>query len=169
MERYRPDLLWFDGEWERAEEQWGIGELADRILAVRPDTVLNARMLGRGDYATPEQGVPLRAPDGPWELCPTVNDSWGYRHHDHRHKSVGRLVRYFTETIGAGGNLLLDVGPRAARGPRPRPPRRRRARPYRRPYGPPGIGSLRERSATARSESAPTPASVRPRSGTMCL
>lgn len=110
--RYRPDLLWFDGEWERSEEQWGIDALADEILAVHPQTVLNARMLGRGDYATPEQGVPLRAPDGPWELCLTVNDSWGYQGHDHRHKSVGQLVRYFTETIGAGGNLLLDVGPR---------------------------------------------------------
>jgi alpha-L-fucosidase len=110
--RYRPDLLWFDGEWERAEEQWGIDELADEILAVNPLTVLNARMLSRGDYATPEQGVPMTAPEGPWELCLTVNDSWGYQGHDHRHKSVGQLVRYFTETIGAGGNLLLDVGPR---------------------------------------------------------
>jgi alpha-L-fucosidase len=110
--RYRPDLLWFDGEWERSAEQWGIDELADEILAVNPDTVLNARMLSRGDYATPEQGAPLRAPEGPWELCLTVNDSWGYQAHDDRHKSVGRLVRHFTETIGAGGNLLLDVGPR---------------------------------------------------------
>lgn len=110
--RYRPDLLWFDGEWERSEEQWGIDELADRILAVNPRTVLNARMLSRGDYATPEQGVPIQAPDGPWELCLTVNDSWGYQAQDDQHKSVGRLVRYFAETIGAGGNLLLDVGPR---------------------------------------------------------
>jgi alpha-L-fucosidase len=110
--RYRPDLLWFDGEWERSEEQWGIEELADEIVAVNPLTVLNARMLGRGDYATPEQGVPMTAPEGPWELCLTVNDSWGYQGHDDRHKSVGQLVRYFTETIGAGGNLLLDVGPR---------------------------------------------------------
>lgn len=110
--RYRPDLLWFDGEWERSEEQWGIGELADQILAVNPATVLNARMLSRGDYATPEQGVPMRAPDGPWELCLTINESWGYQGDDHSHKSVGQLVRYFAETIGAGGNLLLDVGPR---------------------------------------------------------
>ncbi|SEN85061.1 alpha-L-fucosidase [Actinacidiphila rubida] len=110
--RYRPDLLWFDGEWERSEEQWGIGELADQIVAVTPETVLNARMLSRGDYATPEQGVPLEPPAGPWELCLTVNDSWGYQGQDHRHKSVGQLVRYLTETIGAGGNLLLDVGPR---------------------------------------------------------
>jgi alpha-L-fucosidase len=110
--RYRPDLLWFDGEWERSGQQWGIGELADEILAVNPHTVLNARMLSRGDYATPEQGVPLQPPDGPWELCLTVNDSWGHQGHDHRHKSVRQLVRYLTETIGAGGNLLLDVGPR---------------------------------------------------------
>lgn len=110
--RYRPDLLWFDGEWERSPEQWGIEELADEILAVNPRTVLNARMLHRGDYATPEQGVPLTPPDGPWELCLTVNDSWGHQGHDDRHKSVGQLVRYFTETIGAGGNLLLGVGPR---------------------------------------------------------
>lgn len=69
-------------------------------------------MLSHGDYATPEQGVPLQAPDGPWELCLTVNDSWGFQHRDHNHKSIRQLVRYFAETIGAGGNLLLDVGPR---------------------------------------------------------
>ncbi|OON71364.1 alpha-L-fucosidase [Streptomyces tsukubensis] len=112
VSRFRPDLLWFDGEWERAEEQWGLGELAERILVREPETVLNARMLSHGDYATPEQGVPLRAPDGPWELCLTVNDSWGYQHADTHQKSVRQLVRYFTETIGMGGNLLLAVGPR---------------------------------------------------------
>ncbi|MFD9589315.1 alpha-L-fucosidase [Streptomyces sp. NPDC059980] len=112
VDRFRPDLLWFDGEWERTEEQWRMRELADLIVAGNPDTVLNARMLSHGDYATPEQGVPLRAPDGPWELCLTVNGSWGHRPDDRDFKSVGQLVRYFTETIGLGGNLLLAVGPR---------------------------------------------------------
>jgi alpha-L-fucosidase len=112
VDRFRPDLLWFDGEWERTEEQWRMRELAELILAGNPDTVLNARMLGYGDYATPEQGVPLQAPDGPWELCLTVNDSWSYRPKDRDFKSVRQLVRYFTETIGMGGNLLLGVGPR---------------------------------------------------------
>ncbi|WP_261719945.1 alpha-L-fucosidase [Streptomyces sp. FZ201] len=110
--RYRPDLLWFDGEWERTEEQWRIPELAALIRSEVPDVVLNARMLSEGDYATPEQGAPVIPPDGPWELCLTVNDSWGFQHQDHNHKSVAQLVRYLTETIGGGGNLLLDVGPR---------------------------------------------------------
>lgn len=109
---HRPDLLWFDGEWERSQEQWRMGELAQEILALNPQTVLNSRMLDYGDYATPEQGLPVQAPDGPWELCLTINDSWGYQHRDHNHKSVRQLVRYFTETIAMGGNLLLDVGPR---------------------------------------------------------
>ncbi|QKW05338.1 alpha-L-fucosidase [Streptomyces sp. NA04227] len=112
VDRFAPDLLWFDGEWERTEEQWRMGDLAAQIHAGNPHTILNARMLSHGDYATPEQGVPLHAPDGPWELCLTVNDSWGFQHNDHHHKSVRQLVRYFTETIGMGGNLLLDVGPR---------------------------------------------------------
>ncbi len=121
VERFRPDVLWFDGEWERTEEQWRMGKLAELILAGNPDTILNARMLSHGDYATPEQGVPLIAPDGPWELCLTINDSWSYRAEDRDFKSVRQLVRYFTETIGMGGNLLL--GParwRTARSPRSR-------------------------------------------------
>lgn len=114
VDRFHPDLLWFDGEWERSEQQWRLAPLAERILTADPRTVLNARMLSYGDYATPEQGLPMRAPDGPWELCLTINDSWGFRQSDTNFKSVGQLVRYFAETIGLGGNLLLDVGPTAA-------------------------------------------------------
>ncbi|MEV1082611.1 alpha-L-fucosidase [Streptomyces sp. NPDC050211] len=110
--RYKPDLMWFDGEWDRSEEQWRIPELAALIRSEVPDVVFNARMLSEGDYATPEQGAPVVPPEGPWELCLTINDSWGHQHHDHNHKSVDQLVRYFTETIGGGGNLLLSVGPR---------------------------------------------------------
>ncbi|WP_030743522.1 alpha-L-fucosidase [Streptomyces sp. NRRL F-5135] len=110
--RFRPDLLWFDGEWERTEEQWRVRELAALIRAEAPACVLNARLPGAGDYATPEQGVPIEPPPGPWELCLTLNDSWGHRHDDHNHKSTGQLIRHLAETIGAGGNLLLSVGPR---------------------------------------------------------
>jgi alpha-L-fucosidase len=110
--RYRPDLLWFDGEWERSDAQWGARELGDRILEAAPGTLINGRLRTHADYATPEQALPFAAPDGPWELCLTVNDSWGYQGADENWKSVRQLVRFFAETIGMGGNLLLDVGPR---------------------------------------------------------
>lgn len=112
LERFSPDLLWFDGEWERDPDQWGVAEIRALIERLGPDTVVNGRMLGFGDYATPEQGVPIDPPAGPWELCLTINDSWGYQPGDDNYKSVRQLVRIFAETIGGGGNLLLDVGPR---------------------------------------------------------
>jgi alpha-L-fucosidase len=112
VEKYAPDLLWFDGDGDRSEGQWRMRELRDELLSLKSDLVFNGRMGGYGDYTTPEQGVPITAPDTPWELCYTLNDSWGYRHTDVNHKSVGQLVRTFAETIGAGGNLLLAVGPR---------------------------------------------------------
>lgn len=112
LERFEPDLLWFDGEWERSPQQWRMAELAEEIRTLCPHTVVNGRLTGHGDYATPEQGVPIEPPDQPWELCLTVNDSWGYQPQDTRHKSPRQLVRIFAETISGGGNLLLDVGPK---------------------------------------------------------
>lgn len=105
------DLLWFDGDWERSPEQFRMKELRDQLHAWQPEVILNSRMLGYGDYATPEQGIPIVPPEGPWEFCVTINDSWGYQKGDHSHKSVRQIVRMFAETIGMGGNMLLDVGP----------------------------------------------------------
>ena len=110
---YRPDLWWFDGEWERDPEQFRMAEVRDLLLEMNPEMVANARLLGYGDYATPEQGLPMTPPEGPWEFCMTINDSWGWQGRDDNWKSVRQLVRTFTEVIGMGGNLLLDVGPRA--------------------------------------------------------
>ncbi|MCL6460090.1 MAG: alpha-L-fucosidase [Gorillibacterium sp.] len=107
------DLLWFDGEWERSAEQWQMGELRDNLHGYHPEVILNSRMYGHGDYETPEQGLPIQAPDGPWELCMTINDSWGYQPDDHHYKSVRQIVTTFAECIGKGGNLLLGVGPLA--------------------------------------------------------
>ncbi|RYG48192.1 alpha-L-fucosidase [bacterium] len=113
-DRYGPiDLWWFDGEWERDPEQFDMAGLRDELLAANPEMIANSRLLEHGDYATPEQGVPIVPPEGPWEFCVTVNDSWGYQAGDTNHKSVRQIVRMFAETIGMGGNMLLDIGPYA--------------------------------------------------------
>jgi alpha-L-fucosidase len=105
------DIFWFDGEWERDAEQFDMQGLRDQLTEWQPEAIFNSRLLGCGDYATPEQGIPIVPPEGPWEFCVTVNDSWGYQAQDHHHKSVRQVVRMFAETIGMGGNMLLDVGP----------------------------------------------------------
>lgn len=112
MDLFNPDLYWFDGDWERTPEQFKMKELREYILSAHPNAILNSRMGGYGDYATPEQGVPINAVDGPWELCMTINDNWGYRPSDTNFKSSRQIIQTFAECLGAGGNLLLDIGPR---------------------------------------------------------
>jgi len=109
---FKPDLLWFDGDWERSAEQWRMKELREMILKNQPQVIINARMQGYGDYATPEQGIPVVPPKGPWELCMTMNDSWGYQGRDNNYKSLAYIIQVFTECISMGGNLLLDIGPK---------------------------------------------------------
>lgn len=105
------DLLWFDGDWERDAETWRMKELRDQLHAWQPNAVINSRMQGYGDYATPEQGMPVVPPEGPWEFCVTHNDNWGWRFSDTNWKSPQYVLRMFLETIGMGGNLLFDIGP----------------------------------------------------------
>ena len=73
------DLLWFDGEWERSEAEWDSAGLRRLIKSLQPDVVINDRLLGQGDYKTPEQGFPVTAPTGPWELCMTIGQMWAWR------------------------------------------------------------------------------------------
>jgi alpha-L-fucosidase len=111
---FNPDLYWFDGDWEQSAEKWKAKEIREMILKRNPDALINARLQGYGDYATPEQGLPVTRPaDKYWELCMTINDSWGYQQNDKDFKSSQQIIRIFSECLSKGGNLLLDIGPKA--------------------------------------------------------
>lgn len=107
------DLLWFDGDWERSAKQWGLPEFKDYLKSFNSDLIVNSRLCGYGDYKTPEQGLPITRPEGPWEFCTTVNDSWGYIAHDNHYKSLNQIIHMFCDCISMGGNMLLDIGPMA--------------------------------------------------------
>ncbi len=114
LTRYgRIDLLWFDGGWERRADEWRSSELERMVRELQPEIVLNDRLPGVGDYDTPEQHVPDRAPGRPWETCLTMNETWGWNPDDHAWKSPRDLVHALCETAARGGNLLLNVSPRA--------------------------------------------------------
>ncbi|WP_426626043.1 alpha-L-fucosidase [Leifsonia sp. McL0607] len=78
---------------------------------IQPDILINGRLLGQGDYATPEQGFPTDPPTGPWELCLTMGRLWSYSLADVNLKSARSLARTLIEVVSRGGNLLLDIGP----------------------------------------------------------
>lgn len=106
------DLLWFDGGWEHGADEWRAKQLEELIRRLQPEIVLNDRLPGVGDYATPEQIVPARGLPGPWESCLTMNESWGWVPHDTDYKSARELVHTLCETAARGGNLLLNASPR---------------------------------------------------------
>lgn len=113
LTHYGPiDLLWFDGGWERSPKQWRAAELVEMIHQLSPATVVNDRLPGQGDYATPEQAIPVTTPDGPWETCQTMNESWSFNPADTNYKPARYLVESLCEVAGRGGNLLLNVSPR---------------------------------------------------------
>lgn len=111
---YRPDLWWFDGDWEQDAATWRSAEIVQLLRRYTPHTIINSRIQGYGDYATPEQGVPVVRPTAPyWELCMTMNDSWGYQPTDQNYKTPQMLLTTFVDCLSNGGNLLLDIAPKA--------------------------------------------------------
>ena len=106
------DELWFDGAWERTAEEWRAADLNARIRELQPSIVVNDRLPGAGDFDTPEQFLPAEPPARPWEMCLTMNDSWGYVPADAEYKSARSLVHTLCEVAARGGNLLLNVSPR---------------------------------------------------------
>lgn len=106
------DLLWFDGDWERSAEQWGLPEFKEFLRSFNPNILINSRLAGHGDYKTPEQGLPITRPEGPWEFCTTINTSWGYQPKDQKYKTLKQIIRMFCDCISMGGNMLLNIGPR---------------------------------------------------------
>ena len=110
---YNPDIFWFDGDWEQGAEKWKAKEIREKLLLNNPLVIINSRLAGYGDYATPEQGIPILKPKEEWwELCMTINDNWGYQHNDKNYKTPYQIIRIFIDCISMGGNLLLNIGPK---------------------------------------------------------
>jgi len=110
-ERYKPDLIWWDGAGERDKEQWDLEGISRLCRSLSPGVLLSppfddADYVGMGKRVTPV--VP---PDSPWEfICPSsVNGGhWSYTP-DIQYRSLHDLVRMFTEVIGMGGTWLLGL------------------------------------------------------------
>ncbi len=114
LKAYNPDLMWFDGDWEHSAGEWRSDYIRSIILQSNPNTIINSRLQGYGDYDTPEQNFPVTRPNSPyWELCMTTNDSWGYQgKYDTNYKTPYEIISIFADAISMGGNMLLDIGPK---------------------------------------------------------
>lgn len=106
------DILWWDTPRGMTEEA------ANALKAVAdeyPDMLQNNRLYRPwpGDFSTPEQHIPPTGLDYDWEVCMTMNTSWGYKWYDNNWKSPETLIRMLVDIASKGGNFLLNVGPTA--------------------------------------------------------
>jgi alpha-L-fucosidase len=112
-EQFKPDLWWFDGDWEHNAEEWEAQRIRIDLLKANPNTIINGRLTGFGDYDTPEQNIPVSRPHyNWWELCMTINNNWGYQPQDTNWKTPFEIISIFADVVSNGGNLLLDIGPK---------------------------------------------------------
>ena len=110
---FKPDLWWFDGDWEHSADEWGAQNVRKEILKTYPTAIINGRLQGYGDYETPEQNFPVTRPKYHWwELCMTMNNNWGYHPDDENYKTPFEVISIFVDAVSNGGNLLLDIGPK---------------------------------------------------------
>ena len=106
------DILWWDTPRGMTEEA---AQVLQDVADQYPDMITNNRLYRPwpGDFSTPEQRIPPTGLDYDWEVCMTMNTSWGYKYYDHNWKSTETLVRMLVDIASKGGNLLLNVGPTA--------------------------------------------------------
>ncbi|MCC5931434.1 MAG: alpha-L-fucosidase [Cyclobacteriaceae bacterium] len=107
------DILWWDTPRDMTPER---AEKFLPIIAEYPNLITNNRLGGgiKGDTETPEQSIPATGfPDRRWEVCMTMNDTWGYKSYDDNWKSTAELILKLSEIVSKGGNFLLNVGPTA--------------------------------------------------------
>lgn len=127
--RYKPDVLWGDGEWDHPSEVWKSCELLAWLYNESPvkDYVAVNDRWGKetrskhGGYYTTEYGLVHSDQMGddvvahPWEECRGIGHSFGYNRAEtlEHYSSAKKLVHLLVELVSKGGNLLLDIGPTA--------------------------------------------------------
>lgn len=106
------DILWWDTPIAMTEEA---AQVLQNEVNKYPNLITNNRLYRPwpGDFSTPEQHVPPTGLDYDWEVCMTMNTSWGYKWYDNKWKSTQTLIQMLVDIASKGGNLLLNVGPTA--------------------------------------------------------
>ncbi|SDK36572.1 alpha-L-fucosidase [Catalinimonas alkaloidigena] len=126
--RYKPDLVWTDGEWDLPSERWHSPEWLAWLYnesPVKRDVVVNDRWgketrSKHGGFYTTEYGLVHNDEQSgqmarPWEECRGIGHSFGYSRAEEvsDYQSSKDLIHLLVGLVGRGGNLLLNIGPTA--------------------------------------------------------
>ncbi|XP_060061518.1 tissue alpha-L-fucosidase isoform X2 [Erinaceus europaeus] len=121
--RYKPDLIWSDGEWECPYTYWNSTEFLAWLYNDSPvkDVVVVNDRWGQncschhgGYYNCKDKFKPEHLPDHKWEMCTSIDQlSWGYRRNMviSEIASESEIISELVQTVSLGGNYLLNIGP----------------------------------------------------------
>ncbi len=110
-------IVWFDTPRIISRQQ--SQSLLDLVHELQPDCLVCGRLGNAlGDYATAQDNAipPDLQATVDWETPATINDTWGFKTHDHNWKSTTQLIRNLVDIVSKGGNYLLNIGPDAQGG-----------------------------------------------------
>jgi alpha-L-fucosidase len=122
--KYKPSVIFSDGEWELTDTQWHSPELLAWLFndsPVKNEVVVddrwgsNTREKYNGcTYATSEYGSGMNA-GVVWEENRGIGHSYGYNRNEQLtdYKTSHDLILMLIDVVSRGGNLLLDIGPTA--------------------------------------------------------
>lgn len=107
------DILWLDGGWITGDEI-GLDTILVDARKRNPGMISVDRTIrGKNEnYQTPEQGIPAKQLDIPWESCITLSHAWGWTPNA-KFKSPNKVIGILSEIVTKGGCLALGVGPKA--------------------------------------------------------
>jgi alpha-L-fucosidase len=127
--RYKPDVLWTDGEWDHPSETWKSTEFLSWLYnesVSKNDVVVNDRWgketRGKhGGIYTTEYDLVHDANSSdmemnhPWEECRGIGSSFGISRNEmlDDYSTSEQLVHILVDKVARGGNLLLNIGPNA--------------------------------------------------------
>lgn len=104
----RIDYLFYDGT--PPPDTWDVCTLHKEIRAMQPGMLI---CRGRADFDVISREQCSNRADSLWESCYTLNDAWGYNAYDNDWKTPAWVAEKLFGCRHNGGNLLINIGPRA--------------------------------------------------------
>jgi len=119
----KPSIIFSDGEWELPSADWHSTEILSWLYNDSPvaDHVVIDDRWGKetrhkhGGYYTTEYTSGMQHSNHPWEESRGMGFSYGYNRNEtlKDYHTERELILMLVDIVSRGGNLLLDIGPRA--------------------------------------------------------
>lgn len=118
VSKYKPEVIFADGEWFNTAEEWHAAELiAWYYNSVGANAIVNNRW-GEGSntgFLTPEYSAGIEVTDRPWAEVRGLGRSFALNRNEKldAYMTGTELIHFFVKAVANGGGIIINVGPKA--------------------------------------------------------